>query len=266
MTKHKYLLLMLVMSISFFSVAQIRKDARLLYSQLLPVSITTSYHIDQFTNGFGDAEIDYKLKNNGSFALGIDYNFAQTGRFNFKVGIYAKRFANSGILSLDRNVLGTVNNFETELTIPRFWTFHTPLTIEYIRRVTPGLYLSLFAGYDFQFFNYENENRFEVISIEGEERVGVTTIDNSTAIFGGVNFGFGAYFRFEDESFLKFDITWQSRNSARGGQILEVYDQTDSSNNLRSESTFTNEHLAFTIRFAPPYRWFSGNERYKRGI
>lgn len=262
--KKNVIVLMLFMSISIFSYAQVRKDARLLYNQLYPVSVNFGYHVDEIQDRLKDQRIFHEIQNELPIAIGLDYNFAQTGRFNFKVGVYAKRFAYSSQIRIDGSTVGTQDDLNIERSLERLWTIQTPITIEYIRRINENIYLSFYTGYEFQYYNYMENDSEELIFVDGIDKVRLLKGDNPTYVFGGMHLGIGAYIRFDNETFLKLDLTFQTRN-VRTFQRVDVLE--DSTNEIiTSEISINNSHTALTLRFAPPHRWFSKKPRYKRGI
>lgn len=258
-------IVLIFLVISMNSYAQVRKDAKLLYDQIIPVSLTFGLHYDHYDNEVNQA-ITYEYKTLKHIALGFDYNFYQTGRFNFRVGVHVRNTPLYRELLVPGDELSRGREFSSSSIDSPNWTYSLPISVEYIRRITPDVYVSAMVGYEFQYYAFtEGKETFDSLSI-GDPLVPIieTTFEEyPRSILGGFHIALGTYLRLDHEVFLKLDWTYQTRNNDRWNETITAQN-LQVSPDATSNHQWTGGFTAITARFAPPKRWFSKKYRTKK--
>lgn len=257
-------LFMFIITTGILCNSQIRKDAELLHEQILPVALTFGLHYDHYDNEMNQA-ITYRYEAFKHIALGFDYNFYQTGRFNFRAGLHIRNTPLNKIIRIPSEETILQNDFIRDGIDSPNWTYSLPISIEYIRRITPDVYVSAMIGYEFQYYAFtEGKETFDSLSI-GDPLVPIieTTFEEfPRSILGGFHVTLGAYLRLDHEVFLKLDWTYQTRNNDRWNETITAQN-LQISPDATSNHQWTGGYTAITARFAPPKRWFFKKYRAK---
>lgn len=251
----KNILLFVIFCSGITANSQIKKDSELLFDQILPLSFTLGLHYEVYDNDVNQA-ITYQYEPIPSMVLGFDYNFFQIGRFNFRTGVHVKN------VPLNREIFIPAEELQRDRAFSRLvvdspnWTFSVPLSIEYIRRITPDVYVSAMIGYEFQYYGFtRGKETFDSLTIGETPIIEKTFEEFPRAILGGLHLGLGTYLRLDHEVFLKVDFTYQARNNDRWNETITAQN-LEISPDATSNHQWTGGYTAITLRFAPPKRWF----------
>jgi hypothetical protein len=102
-------------------------------------------------NNDGSAYPSMECQDNFSFQFGVYYNFAQSGSFNFKTGLIAKRFVPTFKLNINKEDLdGQVHHLEGFDTYNQF-IISAPIKTDYYLKLTPKTNIVFGAGLSFNY-------------------------------------------------------------------------------------------------------------------
>lgn len=163
MKKNLFILLIAMMGTIYLAQAQIEKKqdslvkttkySEEIFSKHFPLAFTFQYqHLDWISNN--ENATHYKELEIWAPALGVEYNFYQLGKFNLKAGFFVRYFRRKQEFNLDASDIPYNSNLSYETSDGPYWTYHLPVTVEFINKITDKFYGALHLGYELQYYGY----------------------------------------------------------------------------------------------------------------
>lgn len=237
--------------------AQTFNDAERLYGDKIAFSIRTSYNFNNWENGIlNPAIITYSEDDYSSRSLGIDWNYAQSGKFNFLLGLYVRDMKSSRNFVLAGNRVDTERDFRFNEN-RKLTSLVLNVNFEFVQQIDKNLFLSIYAGPQLmrQIGGLETEPGF--IIGDGElEFVSVRNYRGRTLLDVGINYGLGIYLNTNNSGLFKIDFTLNRYNELiNAGSFLRVRNLEAGFDSNTGHYWLSNSST-LSLSWSPPKRWF----------
>ena len=159
-----------------------------LQSHYLPLYNRSTY---DFTNEYPDRI---------TWAVGIDYNFLQLGKFNFRLGGYIRNFGVAEKLKIPNSIFFNDPNFEGDYQRTKsdspYWNYNANLSFEYINFVAQNFAINFYVGSEFMYYDTSvGIQEFTSITVSGTPVRETIATEKEENLTFGITTGFGGYFR-----------------------------------------------------------------------
>jgi hypothetical protein len=202
-----------------------KKDAERLFDNLFPVGLTIGYHFNSFENTSTQG-YSYERKQNSSYSIGLDYNFLQTGRFNFSFGAYYKQINSTGDLLIPAQV-GSNSSNQVFSYDRNLGFISLNLKTEFVKNISANHFLSFSLAIQGNFMNDD--------SLAGTRNGFSESDDPDTAVAGLIfypTFGFeiftpislSYYNKTENSGLFRIDVSHSFKNSYIFGDEVRNFD------------------------------------------
>jgi len=211
----------------------------------------TTYPSMEFTNDF-------------SYQLGVYYNFAQSGNFNFKTGLIAKEFIAKFDLNITDADLGNgQENLLTQFDSYNQFILSIPLKTDYYLKLNKRVNLSFGAGLNLNLITGTNEETITTIAVgdnQGNEKLlfnsyssGNNNINLSYEMSMGLNYKSG---------YALFDLSFFINNSIAPDYVsgqYEIYNLNESSDKV-GDFIIRNNFYGLSLVVTPKKGWLKRNK------
>ncbi len=198
-------------SIYFSKKARFTKDSENIFENFgrlgIKIGVQDLEWFNQINPNFG-----YRYDSDPAPIIGLDYNFYQTGRFNFRAGVFARRFNTVVEYNVLGSEIGTTFVSEFKFVGDAEYSFHVPITFEYNKFLARDFAISIFAGVEIMYFDSRNlnTNEFSLVSGIGSATIRRNYFENQDKFYTGAFIGVGTYFRV-GSVLLRADVKWYNR-------------------------------------------------------
>lgn len=230
-----------------------RKDAKRLFRDIFPVGITAGYHFNDFKNT-PTIGYSYTREQNGSYAVGLDYNIIQTGRFNFSLGAFYKQLNSNGDFFVPAQDQGAVDagNFSFERNLG---FFSLKLKTEFVKQITGNHFASLSIGIQGDFMKDDDlaGTGLRYASSATPNDTLATLIFNET--FGleiDTPISIAYYYKSEKSGLFKLDVSYSFRNTYNFGDEIRNID-LDVGAGTRSFHQWRGGYTALSFSWFPKW-------------
>lgn len=129
-----------------------------------------------------------------------------------------------------------------ELDSPN-WTYHLPIMVEYVARISDEVYFTIGVGYEFDV----RINNSVVYNHFFEE--------TQQSLFGGYNFELSAFVNLKNDFFMRFGYKYHANNANIAGSRINAIDSENNTDAV-SGHTWTGNYSELSIVLYPPIYWF----------
>lgn len=242
---------------SHFVFCQTTNDAERIYKDKIAFSLRTGYNFNKWENQtLLPDNITYNEDDYSSRSLGVDWNYAQSGKFNFLLGLYVRDMKSTRNFLLSGNNIGTERDFRFQEE-RNLISLVLNVNFEFVQQIDKNLFLAIYAGPQFmrQIDGLETERGF-AISDEQTDFVVVRNYQGRSLFDIGINYGIGIYYDTENSGHFKVDLTLNRYNQLiNAGSSLVVRDLDIGFDSNTSHYWLSNS-TSIGITWSPPKRWF----------
>lgn len=208
------LFILCLTTVSLCSSQNERKDAERLFDNIFPVGITIGYQWNEFVNT-NTTGYDYGRNDDNSYLIGLDYNFAQTGRFNFSGGVFYKELNSSAQLLIpitdNGGTSGSIFSYDRDISM---FSFH--LKSEFVKEIIANNFLSVSLSFQGNLINND---------ALADTRLGYSTTPDSMDAVAFINFSsarkfemmipisLAYYYKSSNIGLFKIDLSHSFRNT-----------------------------------------------------
>jgi|GEM_PF-2915564 len=237
--------------------AQTFNDAERLFGDKIAFSVRASYNFNNWENGLlNPSIITYSENDYSSRGLGIDWNYAQSGKFNFLLGLYVRDMKSTRNFVLAGNRVGAQRDFRLNEN-RNLTSLVLNANFEFVQQIDKNIFLSIYLGPQLmrQINGIETERGF-VIRDDDSEFIAVRNWTGRSLFDIGVNYGLGLYYNTSNSGFFKIDFTLNRYNYLpNAGSYLRVRNldigfESDTSHLWLSNSA------TLSLSWSPPKNWF----------
>jgi hypothetical protein len=253
--KNNFFTVALILVVSISTSQNEKKDAKRLFNNSFPVGITAGYHFNDFKNT-PTTGYTYTRDQNSSYAVGLDYNFIQTGRFNFSLGAFYKQLNSNGDFSVPAQDQGALDaesfSFERNLGF-----FSLRLKSEFVKQISGNHFASLSIGIQGDFMDDDDLAGTSLRYASSDTPEATLAALNFNETFGleiDTPISLAYYYKSEKSGLFKFDITYSFRDIYNfGDEIRNV--NLDEGAGTRSFHQWRGGYTAISLSWFP--KWTS---------
>lgn len=215
-----------------------------IFDKFFPLAFTVQYQKLYWKNEFNNS-IYFEELDRWTPALGIEYSLLQLGDFNFKIGFTVRNMKRKWKYTVYEKDIAANNDLSLTWTDSPYWTYHLPISVEFIKKISNKVSVVVYGGYEFQYYGYtsgsetypalqlkdpdfQGHNEYYPVIIAKEEEL-------QRSITGGVNIGIGTYLEV-GKILTRVNFTYHRHFT--GGLISESI----SAVNLRESPNATSTH------------------------
>lgn len=181
----------------------------------------------------------------------LDFNFAQTGKFNFRSGLQFDRQNVATYLYVVRSEFDGERDLRfREKSINS--RFSIPLNVEFINQVSNKLYYAVNAGISVSYLDI-GQNKDIVINLPNGGFVDVQRSDDLTVNLG-YQFGTAIYLRTSNGGLFRFSV--QILSYAESDRTRYNFTGTNSLDFTQLRTNYSGRSTLFSLHWSPPKSWF----------
>lgn len=251
MKRNIFVFLIGLLSISFMQ-AQTeepdnRKDAEMLFQKITPLGINLSAQFVSFKESGNRGMFNFGQSKILRTGFGLDYDFLQINKFNFKAGLQVSHMKYSRFFHLE------TANYESEEPHslipykPSELFLNIPLTAEYINFLNEKTALAFHFGYELQYYRNNPIKEFSerIILPDGLISLRENSFDNNFT--HGLNLGAGIYHQI-GRKLMKFELNYHLHFSDLITQELQAVNLPEHPN-VSAKNKWSGNHLDLKITF-----------------
>jgi hypothetical protein len=236
-----------------FSIGKINKDSEKIFNNFGRLGVSIGLH-DLKWNNSPNSSIDYSVSSDVAPSLGIDYNFYQTGQFNFRVGFFVRYHNVVTEYKFDpgQTILG--REFRSERADAPYWNYHLPVSVEYNKFLFKDFAVSFYGGFEFMYYGVSPQDTIAQLSIDNTPLILLRETETSNNLTWGLNVGAGFYFK-AGTLLMRFDTKFHLHAGqniiAKEVVATNLLDTPDG----RSFHNWSGKYVSFNLTIHPQ-NWF----------
>lgn len=175
------------------------KDAEIIFDNFHKFGLSLQSHYLPFYNRSTYSFVN-EYPDRITWGLGLDYNFLQLGKFNFRLGAYVRNFGVADKLKIPYNLLpGFTDNsayYERTITDSPYWNYNTNLSFEYINFIAKNVAFNFHIGPELMYYATSvGVQAYDSISINDLPVRQTVSTETENDLTFDVSSGFGVYYR-----------------------------------------------------------------------
>lgn len=191
--------------------SEIKKGAEYLFEGIFPVGIGVTAYDHYFANpdSFGYA---YSREQDNSYGLGVTYNYLQTGKFNFAVGVGYKKINTVSTLFIPAANVFEAEDFQTNFDRD-FDVFNVTLKAEFVKAMSKKHFLSASISLEGNLIQDDDLNGQSLVlrSDSGDDLLGIQFKESSPInILTPVALGY--YYKSNNSGLFNVNLSYSPSN------------------------------------------------------
>lgn len=228
-------------------------DAEKLFSYYMPLTFSVKYQNVLWENSGMNSLITHRSESVWTPSFGIEYNFLQRNRFNFKAGFFIRNMERETLTRYNSDYFPPQGTSFSLLESP-YWTFHIPITLEYIYYFAKYTALAFNFGYELQI--YETTLGIDTYNKGGLSKEGIPVVEiiatereHPRKMTSGINFGVGLYVR-TDPGLIKVEVNYHLHFKSLITEEVHIIDNISDINSY-SSNIWTGHYYGVSVYFTP---------------
>lgn len=258
--KKQLSLLAVFITASSLSFSQENKPhAEELFNRTSNLGVYLSLNQDIYNNR-QNSLITFEYRNINSLAFGVDYNFYQKGKFNFRTGFYMKNSVLNEFILVPPGLNGLTRQFELDSTDGPNWTYHLPIMVDYVAKINEHIFFMPSLGYEVTHYGFTEGTSETRLSLNDQIIYNGLYTEVQKPFTGGFNFELGVAVDLKNNFFMKFNAKYHRNNTNIAGETIQSFDN-DRNLTAVSASTWTGHYWQFGISLYPPAGWLKSKSK-----